>query len=49
MKRRWEVRWYEHNLTQENRRRFFTDIGANFFAWWIEFKYDLRTMVYEVD
>lgn len=23
MKRRWEVRWYEHNLTQEKCRKFF--------------------------
>lgn len=32
MKRKYEVRWYEYNLTEERRRRFFTKIAATLFA-----------------
>lgn len=28
MKRKYEVRWYSYNLTQEKVRKFFTEIGA---------------------
>lgn len=49
MKRNYEVRWYEYNLTQESRRKFFTEVGANFFAWWMEFKYDVKTMIYKYE
>ena len=48
MKRRWEVKWYDQNLTQEKCRRFFTEVGANFYAWWIEYKYNIITRVYEL-
>ena len=36
VKKRYEVRWYELNLTQEKRRKFFTKIGAIFFASYLE-------------
>lgn len=36
MKRKFEVRWYEMNLTQEKRRKFFTELGAIAFASYIE-------------
>lgn len=36
MKRRHEVRWYEYNLTQEKRRKFFTEWGAIIFAAYLE-------------
>lgn len=48
MKRRWIVRWYELNLTEERSRKFFTEVGAMFFAWWIEYKYNIITRVYEL-
>ena len=48
MKRKYEVRWYELNLTQEKRHRFFTEVAALFYAWWIEYKYDVITRVYEL-
>ena len=45
MKKKYEVRWYEHNLTREKTRRFFTEVFANFYAWWIEYKYDVKTRI----
>ena len=36
MKKKFEVRWYEHNLTQERVRKFFTEWGAIAFASYIE-------------
>ena len=36
MEKRYEVRWYEHNLTQEKSRKFFTEWGAVIFASYIE-------------
>lgn len=36
MKKKFEVRWYEHNLTQEKMRKFFTELGAIAFASYIE-------------
>ena len=36
MKKKYEVRWYELNLTQEKMRKFFTHIGAVIFAAYIE-------------
>lgn len=34
--RKYEVRWYEHNLTEQRCRKFFTKIGAIFFASYME-------------
>ena len=36
MKRKFEVRWYELNLTKEKSRKFFTKMGAIIFAAYIE-------------
>lgn len=36
MKRKYEVRWYECNLTEEKSRKFFTEWGAIAFAAYIE-------------
>lgn len=36
MKHKFEVRWYELNLTQEKVRKFFTEWGAVAFASYIE-------------
>jgi hypothetical protein len=36
MKRKFEVRWYELNLTQEKSRKFFTYWGAIFFMAYLE-------------
>jgi hypothetical protein len=36
MKKKYEVRWYEYNLTQEKVCKFFTEWGAVAFASYIE-------------
>ena len=45
MKRKYEVRWYDYNLTQEQSRRFFTDFAANFFAWYLEYRYEVKIWI----
>jgi hypothetical protein len=35
MKRKYQVRWYEYNLTNERSRKFFTEWGAVLFAYYI--------------
>ena len=49
MKKKYEVRWYDHNLTQEKSRKFFTEVPANFFAWWLEYNYDVKTRIYKYE
>ena len=36
MKKKYEVRWYELNLTNWKCRKFFTKVGAVIFASWLE-------------
>lgn len=36
MKKKYEVRWYEHNLTQERTKTFLTKIAAVMFAAYME-------------
>lgn len=46
--KRIRAEWYEYNLTQQRSYRFFTEIGASLFAWWMDFKYDIKTrLIYE--
>lgn len=45
MKRNWEVRWYEHNLTQEKCRKFFTEFGAAMFVAYLETYDDVKPKV----
>lgn len=47
MKRRWIVKWYELNLTEEKSRKFFTEAFATLYAGWLEFKYDLKARIYK--
>lgn len=42
MKRKYEVRWYELNLTKERSRKFFTAIGAALFAAYLETYEDVK-------
>lgn len=48
-RRKYEVEWYECNLTERRSRKFFTEVAANFFAWWIEYSQNVytRTLRYE--
>lgn len=47
MKRKYEVRWYECNLTEEKRRKFFTEIGARVFALYKRIVTKEKTTLYE--
>lgn len=42
MKRRFELRWYECDLTESRSRKFFTEIGAIVYWWYLE-RYCLST------
>lgn len=46
LKRRWIVKWYEFNLTEEKCRKFFTEGIANLYAWYTEYTQDVKTRVY---
>jgi hypothetical protein len=45
MKRKYEVEWYELNLTKRKSRKFFTEPAALLFAWWIEYTQDINTRI----
>lgn len=45
---RYEVRWYELNLTQRKCRKFFTEIGAVIYRWYLEKKCYAYAKIYEL-
>jgi hypothetical protein len=47
IRRRYEVRWYEYNLTQERRRKFFTEIGAALYHVWLFYFRKEKSIIYE--
>lgn len=49
MKRKYEVRWYELNLTKEKSKKFLTELAALLYAWYIEFKHGVITIIYSYD
>lgn len=49
MKRKYEVRWYEYNLTNEKCRKFFTKVGAIFLASYLEAYESVKPKIYEYD
>lgn len=48
MKRKYEVRWYECDLTEEKRRKFFTEIGASMFAAYLEVYENVKPKILEL-
>lgn len=48
MKRKYEVRWYEYNLTEEKRRKFFTEIGAAMFATYLKIYENVKPKILEL-
>lgn len=44
----YEVRWYEFNLTVRMSRKFFTEVGANLFAWYMGFFHGAITKIYDI-
>lgn len=47
MKRRYEVRWYECDLTEMRYRRFFTEKGASLYAWYLKNYQQLTAKIYK--
>lgn len=45
MKKKFRVEWYDYDLTQPRCRKFFTEIGANIFAWWKTYKDKVKTRI----
>lgn len=48
MKRKYEVRWYECDLTEEKKRKFFTEIGAAMFAAYLEVYENVKPKILEL-
>lgn len=48
MKRRFVVKWYEFNLTKVKYRKFFTEIGAEFFKWYLLYFKGAIAKIYEI-
>jgi hypothetical protein len=48
MNKRYQVRWYEFNLTEPRSRNFFTETGARVFAWYVETFEGGITKIYEI-
>ena len=48
MKWRYEVRWYEFNLTEMQSRKFFTEIGAKIYRWYLLHSEGLIAKIYEL-
>lgn len=49
MKRKYEVRWYELNLTQQKSCKFCTETAARLYAKWLEKKFNVKPKIYEVE
>ena len=49
MKRKYEVRWYECNLTEERSRKFFTKKGALLFMCYLETFENVQPVIYRND
>lgn len=47
MKRKYQVRWYEYNLTQPRSRNFFTEIGAQIFSLCLFIFRKEKSIIYE--
>lgn len=48
MKRKYEVRWYEFNLTQPRSRKFFTHWGAMIFMAYLEAYENAEPVIYKI-
>ena len=48
MKRKYEVRWYELNLTQQRSRKFFTHWGAMMFMAYLEAYENAEPVIYKI-
>ena len=49
MKRPYQLRWYEYNLTTLRRRFFFTEIGALIYQWYLLHFEGIISYLYEYE
>jgi hypothetical protein len=49
MRREYEVKWYEFNLTEPKSRKFFTEFGAILFKSWIELTQGAIAKIYRYE
>lgn len=47
MKREYEIRWYEYELTKPRRKKFLTRIGAAMYAMYISGKQNAKVLIYK--
>jgi hypothetical protein len=43
------VKWYDFNLTEMRSRRFFTEIGASLFVWYLNYFEDVVAKMYNYE
>lgn len=48
MRYKYEVRWYEFNLTEQQSRKFFTEIGAEIYQWYLLHFRGAIAKIYEI-
>lgn len=44
----YEVRWYHYNLTEADCRKFFTEIGARLYQWYLKMRYNEDAKIYVI-
>lgn len=49
MKKRFEVRWYELDLPKRKSRKFFTELGAEIFKWYLGSRCYAYAKIYTID
>lgn len=47
MKREYEIRWYEYELTKPRRKKFLTRIGAAMYAMYISRRQNAKVLIYK--
>jgi hypothetical protein len=48
MRWNYEVRWYEFNLTERRSRKFFTELGAGLYKWYLGYCKGAIAKIYEI-
>lgn len=48
MKRNFEIRWYEYELTKPRRKKFLTRIGAMLYAIYISKTQNAKVLIYNI-
>lgn len=48
MKRRYAVEWYEYDLTRKRTKKFFTEMGASLYVWYLRNYRFATAIIYEI-